>query len=135
MIPLYGRETFADLCAANRWLEGYLSNAAPREEQLRDLGRLGRTLQRLAEWPLAGKLGVRLERWLQDRKLAELAAQAAIAGSREVVLEAEICKGHMDSHGGKIRAEYDRRREEALRPQAGVDSPDRPSSVTAPFDT
>jgi hypothetical protein len=116
MIPLYGRETFAGLLAANRWLAGYLPNAAPRGEWLRDLGRAGLAVQRLAERPLAGRLGAGLERWLQNRKLGELAAQATVTGSREVVLEAEICKGHMDSHGGKIRAEYDRRRQQALAP-------------------
>ena len=116
MIPLYGRGTFADLLAANRWLALYLPNAAPRVEQLRDLGRVGLVVQRLVEWPLAGKLGAGLERWLQSHKLAELATQASVAGSREVVLEADICKGHMDSHGGKIRDEYDRRRQQALAP-------------------
>ena len=134
MVPLYGRKTFADLMAANFWLVDYLSNAAPRDEQLRDLDCLGRTLQRLAEWPLAGDLGARLERGLQERKMAALAAKASVTGSREVLLEAEICKGHMDSHGGKIRAEYDRRRAEALGPQSDLGSPDRASSVTVSFD-
>ncbi len=134
-IPLFGRETFADLHAANRWLESYLPNAAPRDEQLRDVGLLGRGFQRLAEWPLNGTLGARLERSLQNRKLVDLAAQASIAGSREVVLEAEICKGHMESHGGRIRAEYDRRRQRALRPQADADSLDQPGSVPVPADT
>jgi hypothetical protein len=123
MIPLYGRETFADLLAANRWLAGYLSNAAPRSEQLRDLGRAGLAVQHLAERSLAGKLGAGLERRLQARKLAELAAQASVTGSREVVLEAEICKGHMDSHGSKIRAEYDRRRERVLAPDSARGAP------------
>jgi hypothetical protein len=116
MIPLFGRGTFDDLHAANRWLERYLPNAAPRDEQLRDLGWLGRGFQRLAEWPLNGALGARLERALQHRKLAELAAQASVIGSREVLLEAEICKGHMDSHGSRIRVEYDLRRQQALAP-------------------
>jgi hypothetical protein len=116
MIPLFGRATFADLRAANGWLESYLPNADPRDEQLRDVGRLGRGFQRLVELPLNGALGARLERALQQRKLAELAAQASVIGSREAVLEAEICKGHMDSHGSRIRVEYDRRRQQALAP-------------------
>ena len=55
---------------------------------------------------------------LQHRKLADLTAQASHTGSREVVLEAEICKGHMESHGGRIRTEYDRRRQRAVGPQS-----------------
>ena len=116
MIPLFGRATFADLRAANGWLGSYLPNAAPRDEQFRDVGRFGRGFQRLAELPLNGTLGARLERALQHRKLADLTAQASNTGSREVVLEAEICKGHMDSHGSRIRVEYDRRRQQALAP-------------------
>ena len=80
------------------------------------MGRFGRGFQRLAELPLNGTLGARLERALQHRKLADLTAQASNTGSREVVLEAEICKGHMDSHGSRIRVEYDRRRQQALAP-------------------
>lgn len=134
MIPLFGRETFGDLCAANRWLESYLPNAAARDEQLRDVGLLGRGIQRLAEWPLNGALGARLERSLQNHKLADLTAQASAAGSREVVLEAEICKGHMESHGGHIRAEYDRRRQRALGLPGGAGSFDQPGSAPVPAD-
>jgi hypothetical protein len=135
MIPLFGRTTFADLRAANDWLQSYLPNAAPRDEQLRDVGRLGRGFQRLAELPLNGALGARLERALQHRKLADLTAQAANSGSREVVLEAEICKGHMDSHGGRIRAEFDRRRQRALGPQSEMDAFHPPGSAPIPVDT
>jgi hypothetical protein len=135
MMPLFGRETFSELRAANRWLESFLPNAAPRDEQLRNVGRLGRSLQQLAEWPLNGTLGAGLERWLQSHKLAELTAQASLAGSREVVLEAEICKGHMDSHGGRIRAEYDRRRQRAMGPPSDVDAFYQPGSAPIPVDT
>jgi hypothetical protein len=132
MIPLFGRAAFAELRAANRWLDSYLPNAGPRDEQLRDIGPVGRAVQRLAEWPLYGALGSRLERALQRRKLADLTVQAAIAGSREVVLEPEICKGHMDSHGGRIRAEYDRRRERVLGLQSDADLPSQPGSDPIP---
>jgi hypothetical protein len=134
MIPLFGRGTFDDLRAANRWLERYLPNTAPRDEQLRDVGWLGRGFQRLAEWPLNGALGARLERALQHRKLADLAAQASNTGSREVVLEAEICKGHMESHGGRIRTEYDRRRQRAVGPQSDADAFHQPGSAPIPVD-
>ena len=135
MIPLFGRATFADLRAANGWLESYLPNAGPRDQQLRDVGRLGQGFQRLVELPLNGALGARLERALKRRKLADLTAQASSTGSREVVLEAEICKGHMDSHGGRIRAEFDRRRQRALGPQSDADAFHQPGSAPIPVDT
>jgi hypothetical protein len=131
MIALFGRVAFAELRAANRWLDSYLPNAGPRDEHLRDIGPVGRAVQRVAELPLNGALGGRLERALQRRKLADLTQQAAITGSREVILEPEICKGHMDSHGGRIRAEYDRRRAHALEPQPGAALADQPGA--APF--
>jgi hypothetical protein len=135
MIPLFGRGTFGDLHAANRWLDSYLPNAAPRDERLRDVGQLGRGFQRLAELLLNGALGARLERALQHRKLADLTAQASIAGSREVVLEAEICKGHMESHGSRIREEYDRRRQQAMGPQSDADAFHHAGSASVPVDT
>jgi len=119
MIPLYGRHTFADLLSANCWLENYLPNAVLRDERLRDLGPVDRIVQRLAEWPLSGRLGDHLECVMQNRKVADLRRQAATADNREVVLDAEMCKGHMGGHAGKIRAEYARRRSKFLAPDAG----------------
>ena len=98
------------------------------------MGRLGRGFQRLAELPLNGTLGAHLERALQHRKLADLTAQASHTGSREVVLEAEICKGHMESHGGRIRTEYDRRRQRAVGPQSDADAFHQPGSAPIPVD-
>ncbi len=109
MAPLYGRQAFADLLAANSWLREYLPNAEPRDEDLRDAGPLGRGLQRLIEWPLSGALGDRLERRLQTRKIAKLHREAQAKDIREVILDPDVCKGHMNSHGHIIQAEYSRR--------------------------
>ena len=80
MIPLFGHDSYDDLLAANRWLADYLPNAEPCDGQLRDLGAVGRFLQRLAEWPLTGGLGDRLERWQQRIKMARLYRRATDAG-------------------------------------------------------
>jgi hypothetical protein len=114
MRPLYGSQSFTDLLAANRWLEAFLPNAAPQTGSVRDLGVVGRGVQRLAEWPLRGRLGEAMESWLQDRKLAQLREEALATGSEETILDAEVCKGHMRAHAGLIRAEFDRRREATL---------------------
>lgn len=106
MIPLYGRETFQALQAANHWLAEYLPNAAPRDEQVRDLGRLGRSGQRLAEFVLGGRLGDLLEQRIEARKLTKLRQQAAAMGSDEAELDSETCKGHLNAHGHNIRQHY-----------------------------
>lgn len=106
MIPLYGRETFQALQAANSWLAEYLPNAAPRDEQLRDLGWLGRGAQRVAEFVLGGGVGNRLEQWIEARKLTQLRQQAAAMGSDEAELDSETCKGHLNAHGHNIRQHY-----------------------------
>lgn len=114
MIPLYGRRAFADLLAANAWLSAYLPNAPSLTSQLNDLGPVGRLVQRVGERLLAGRLGDRLEQWVRERKLAELRRQAEASGSQDVLLDADVCKGHMGGHGARTRAEYARRRAAAL---------------------
>jgi hypothetical protein len=120
MIPLYGRRAFAELLTANAWLSDYLPNAPPLMADLGDLRPLGRLLQRAAERLLGGRLGDRLEKRLQTRKLAELRQQAAASGSQDVLLDAEVCKGHMGGHGARTRSEYARRRAAALAGPEGA---------------
>ena len=117
MQPLYGSREYRALLDANEWLCAMLPNADPRTAHLADLGAVARIAQRALEWPLAGRAGDALERRLRRRKVAELAQQATSMGSPEVVLEPEVCKGHMDSHGKKIRQEYSRRRERYFAPE------------------
>ncbi len=117
MRPLWGSGVYRELLDANEWLCATLPNAEPRASELRDLGRGARWMQRVTEWPLRGRLGSALEERLRLRKMRDLEQQAASTGSREVVLEPEVCKGHMDSHGRKIRQEYARRRERYLAPE------------------
>lgn len=109
MVPLYGKDCFAALLAANQWIERYLPNATPQNGDLRDLGWGGFVFQRLAEFFLNGWLGNTLEQRLQARKLTELRREAMAAGGNEVMLDAEVCKGHMGGHGRQTRAEYTRR--------------------------
>lgn len=109
MTPLYGRETFRALLDANGWLANYLPNATPHDHRVRDIGRLGRGVQGLAEWILGGRLGDRLEQRVRARKLAQLRREAALAGSEEVVLDEEMCKGHLGAHGRDTRQRYARR--------------------------
>jgi hypothetical protein len=114
MRPLSGSAAYRALLDANDWLCVTLPNAAPAAEDLRDPGPIARWAQTALEWPLRGGMGDALERRLRSRKVNDLARQAATSGSPEVVLEPEVCKGHMDSHGKKIRQEYARRRERYL---------------------
>ena len=114
MRPLWGREAFGALVDANRWVAATLPNATLCSDDVADLSPRRRGLQTAFELPLRGFLGDVIERRLRARKLAQLAGQARTIGSREVVLEPEVCKGHMDSHGQKIRQEYALRRDRYL---------------------
>lgn len=120
MVPLHGRTTYRALLAANGWLADFMPNATPRDGQARDLGRLGRAAQRAAEFMLGGRLGDRLERRVQARKVAQLQREAASTGSDEVGFDAGMCKGHLGAHGRMTRERYARRLE-ALRSSQGAD--------------
>jgi hypothetical protein len=117
MRPLYGSAAYHALLDANDWLGAVLPNADPRTSALADLGPVASFAQRMFEWPLRGRLGETLETRLRLRKVRELEQQAKSAGSREAVLQPEVCKGHMDNHGRKIRQEYTLRRERYLAPE------------------
>jgi hypothetical protein len=130
MIPLFGHAAYGDLLAANRWLAGYLPNAEPCDGQLRDLGTLGRFLQRAAEWPLTGGLGDRVERWQQRIKMARLYRTAMTRDPQDIMLDAEVCKGHMNGHGSTIRVEFTHRRDQVLAAETGEILEDGPSPAT-----
>jgi hypothetical protein len=96
MRPLAGLGVHRRLIEANAWLQDFLPNAslpadvvAPGQQRRRP---------RL-ESRLAGGLGERLERWLFERKSAELRAQAG--DNDEAVFDRTTCKGHFDRHRGR----------------------------------
>ena len=62
---------------------------------------LGRLVQYVGEWALAGRLGDRIERWERERKLLRFEADVQKPGSA-ALLDAECIKGHIDDNGAPV---------------------------------
>jgi hypothetical protein len=100
MVPVAGGPTYRRMLGANPWLESLLPNfeAQPSTPHSR-----GNSLpQLLLERLLGGRVGGRLERWIFERKSAELRREAG--GGAEVVFDEAVCKGHMEPHRERTRA-------------------------------
>ena len=107
MVPLAGWDAYNRLCAANRWINGYLPNSLSWPWQgfmqeatqsiLQDRTYL---LQRWVEAILRHPWVDKLEAWEMRRKIRKFESQAlSVAGlSREVSFCADWCKGHFDRH-------------------------------------
>ncbi|MCA9972909.1 MAG: hypothetical protein KC425_21980, partial [Anaerolineales bacterium] len=107
MVPLAGAATYARLRQANAWADALLPNAASPPPAAGAIGPERRRLQRLAEWPLRSPAGARLEQWEMRRKLRKFAALHP--NPAESAFSADCCKGHVDSHAGRILAAYQAR--------------------------
>lgn len=110
MVPIVGHAVYAELRAANPWLERYLPHARQplhHEPDLAPRG-LGRLFQRLGEWLLSGPLGDALETWERSRKLRKFAS-AAQSPDSAAQLDAEHVKGHFDDHGHPILKQFHER--------------------------
>lgn len=110
MVPIVGHPVYVELRAANPWLVHYLPQAHQPLHQEPDLAPrgLGRWLQRVGEWLLAGGVGDALETWERSRKLRKF-APAAQAPDSAAQLDAEHVKGHFDDHGHPILKKFHER--------------------------
>lgn len=104
MLPLYGREAYLRLWAANPRVQSLLPNARPRRMSADSLLPFLGALKVAAERLLGGALGDRLERWELRRKSARLRRGAGPPG--ESILSAQQCKGHFGAHRARILAAY-----------------------------
>ena len=114
MVPLFGSATYQRLRDANRWVLDFLPNAElpPPGTRLRDVGGWPARLKALGERVLSGWLGDRLERWEQERKIAQLSRQAAAMGNgTAAVFTPDCCKGHFEAYDRVILERFEERLE------------------------
>jgi hypothetical protein len=122
MVPLSGYEVYRRIRHLNRWVDGWLPNAAqapsPSGAQP-SLSRPPSRVQRLLERGLERRLGQRLEQWEMERKLAKFTRQAQQSNpgaqgapqpaAMEAHFAADWCKGHFDGHARQVMIAYDER--------------------------
>jgi hypothetical protein len=101
MIPLYGRDLYRHMRAANTWVAEQLPNAnsalyAPQDEV--DVGRGWGRLKSALEVLFGGALADKLEDWERERKLRRFAPQLRQPHS-SAELDDQHVKGHFNDHG------------------------------------
>jgi hypothetical protein len=94
MQPIASHETYKRLLAANPWRTDLLPNASITVEALPVAPRPWH--KRAIEATLRTSIGERLERWIFERKSAELRREAG--ANDEAVFDRTVCKGHFDRH-------------------------------------
>jgi glycosyltransferase involved in cell wall biosynthesis len=100
-VLIFGRESYSHLSALNMaWVCAELPNASTYLQNQPSLleednpGRVGRKLKQLGEKLLNGRLGEKLERWEQSRKIARFSSQKGA----EARFSPEVCKGHFGNY-------------------------------------
>lgn len=102
MVPLHGTAVARQLWSANRWCLQFLPNAQFRDECADNTLPPGvASFKRVLEVLLRLPPGEAIERWERKRKIARLSREAG-PESREARFSADICKGHIDGHGGRV---------------------------------
>ncbi len=103
MDPIHGRYTALRLWSENAWCREFLPNAQWRGDDgtVDELPWILTTVKALAERVLRLPPGSWIEGWEQKRKIAKL-SRGAPEGGRETHYTADVCKGHVDGHGGKV---------------------------------
>lgn len=101
MIPISGHNVYHRMREVNGWTKSYLPNAdgsfhqtAPYEPH-----GLGRLLQKVTEFLLAGKGGNWLEKWERQRKQRKFAAEEAQSQHSAAEIDEERVKGHFQDYG------------------------------------
>ena len=100
MVPLYGAGVYRSLRDANRWVDHFLPNAQGPPPRDVASGEGAWRYRAILEAPLRSPLGAWLDRWEMARMSRKLAVSA---GTEELALSHERCKGHTGSHGNVTR--------------------------------
>jgi hypothetical protein len=108
MVPLSGLDVYDRLRAENGWTRAYLPNASgpPASPPAATTSR-GGALQAAAERVGRSSAGERFEQWEMRRKIRKLSD--ASRGALEVRFTADVCKGHVSGHAGRILALFEER--------------------------
>lgn len=101
MIPITGMDIYERLRRMNDWTDRFLPNASCMPELGGPQTAGASTLQEIAELPLRGTLGSRLERWEMDRKIRRLTRQPGFG--IETRFDAQVCQGNFLHHGAETR--------------------------------
>jgi predicted nucleotidyltransferase len=117
MIPLSGRETYAEMRRLNGWMTDYLPNAlmAPEMPPGLKLVENHSVLQKVLEIFFRLPFVKWLEQWEMNRKIKRLSREQA--SSVESYFSADVCKGHIDRHGENVVTALAIRLREATDPQ------------------
>jgi hypothetical protein len=109
MIPFSGIEVYERIRRLNAWTREYLPNAAgaPTLPVRISTSRAPQRIQRILEAILRRLPLSLVERFEMQRKIRRLRREQA--GSPEAYFSADVCKGHLDQHGGRIESELARR--------------------------
>jgi hypothetical protein len=107
MVPVYGLAVYDRMCAANQWILCLLPNAAPSfwiqpEEAV---GTFERSLKRLLEKLLSGRLGTSLENWEMRRKVRKFQPRLGQPDG-DALLDRDHVKGHFEDYGGPVMRLY-----------------------------
>jgi len=107
MVPMYGRDVYDRMCAANGWIQSMLPNAKPPVGNTPDQppGLISRTLKRSLERMLSSRLGDALETWEMRRKLRKFQRQLGHPDG-DAILDRDHVKGHFDDYGGPVMRRY-----------------------------
>lgn len=107
MVPLYGLEVYARMCRLNDWIDSLLPNATSpfRSEPAVRAGPIGRSVKRMSEWLLSGRIGDRLEAWEMNRKLKKFQPQLHQPDGN-ALLDRDHVKGHFQDYGAPVTRLY-----------------------------
>jgi hypothetical protein len=110
MIPVYGQDLYFAMRSHNMWTSNHLPNAhAPlHDHHATAPARLPRTLKRLAEIVLTGRIGDTLDTWEHRRKIRRFQAELKTPNSSAQLDRTQV-KGHFNDYGYRVIAAYEER--------------------------
>lgn len=108
LLPLSGKEIYAQMRAENGWELSFLANAADPFYSPEIYAPKGgwALLKRAGEWVLGGKLGDKLEAWEFRRKQAKFQHEIKRHAHNSAEITDERVKGHFNNHGHPVMIKY-----------------------------
>ncbi|MBC7814276.1 MAG: hypothetical protein H7175_24185 [Burkholderiales bacterium] len=107
MVPIYGRDLYEQMRAANEWVLLHLPNAdgAFYDEHEGSVGGGWNAFKRLVESLLGGGIGDKLEAWEYRRKLQRFATEMQKPHADARLDESHV-KGHFNDYGHPVLRKY-----------------------------